>query len=199
MNARTKVLILALVQAGTMLAWAGYHESLWRSAPTFRLALAPVDPYDVLRGRYFILNPKGTAIGTAPASANDPLPAAVYQDFLGKEDSYQGKAHIAFCPAGAVRKICGLARPGAPPPALPGALWATGDLSLWRNLNRADKVRFSGGFDLGLDRFFLPNRAQLPAPENAPGWELEVVHRQGLPLLPKRLWFGGKPVEFGPP
>ncbi|HXU32343.1 MAG TPA: hypothetical protein VN851_17385 [Thermoanaerobaculia bacterium] len=192
MNARAKILILALVQAGTMLAWAGYHERLWQTAPTFRIALNPIDPYDVLRGRYFILNPRGTAIGPERPSEDSLLSAAAYKAFLGSETSYTGKAQIGFCSSGAIRKICAIARPDAPLPAPTGALWTTGEVNLWRD----PKKQFTGSIDLGLDRFFLPNRARLPAPENVPGWEIEVVHRPGLPLLPKRLWFGGKPVVF---
>jgi hypothetical protein len=197
MNARTKILLLALLQAGTMLGWAGYHESLWRSAPTFRVALNPVDPYDVLRGRYFILNPQGATIATMNPNAS-PLSIAAFQAFLGPAPAnyYHGPVQVGFCPAGAVRKICALARPEAVRPALPGVLWAAGSIELWRSRGQDRKMNFTGDIDLGLDRFFLPDQARLPAPENASGWELEVVHRPGLPLLPKRLWFGGKPVEF---
>ncbi|HEV7671553.1 MAG TPA: GDYXXLXY domain-containing protein [Thermoanaerobaculia bacterium] len=197
MNARTKILILALVQAGTMLAWAGYHERLWQTAPTFRLALAPVDPHDVLRGRYFILNPQGATIATANLNAS-PLSTAAFQAFLGPAPAnyYHGPVQVGFCPAGAVRKICALARPDAVRPAIPGVLWASGSIVLWRNRGPDMKLNFSGDIDLGLDRFFLPDKARLPGPENAAGWELEVVHREGQLLLPKRLWFGGKPVEF---
>jgi hypothetical protein len=45
--------------------------------------------------------------------------------------------------------------------------------------------------DIDLDRFFLPEKLELPAPENDPGWQLEVSHRRGRPLLPRRLWFQG--------
>lgn len=193
MNARAKVLILALVQAGTMLAWAGYHERLWQTAPSFRIALDPVDPYDVLRGRYFILNPQGVRIATEEPAQSAPLSVGALRTFLGGADlSYHGKAQIGFCPAGAIRKVCALARPGAALPAAPGALWTSGKVHLWKGT----EGQFRGSIDLGLDRFFLPNRAKLPAPENTAGWELEVVHRSGQLLLPKRLWFGGKPVEF---
>ncbi len=193
MNARAKILILALVQAGTILAWAGYHEQLWRSAPTFRIALAPIDPYDVLRGRYFILNPQGTRIATEGSAQNAPLSAGAVRTLMGANLSYHGKARIGFCPAGPIRKICALARTNAPLPATPDVLWTTGEVNLWEGAGSQPE----GNIDLGLDRFFIPNRARLPAPENTPGWELEVVHRPGHLLLPKRLWFGGKPVDFG--
>ncbi len=181
MNDRAKILVLALFQVGTLLAWAGYHEGLWQSAPTFRIALNPVDPFDVLRGRYFILNPKGTRI-----DASSPFDLKAFPGLW-----HQGRVQVAFCPSGAIRTICGFAPLGGERPALAGALWASGEISL-----STIKGQTTGNVDLGLDRFFLPNRVVLPAPENAPGWELEVVHREGQRLLPKRLWFGGKPIDF---
>ncbi len=195
MNARSKILILALVQVGTILGWAGYHERLWQRASTFRIALNPVDPYDVLRGRYFILNPRGAGFDTAKPVPGSTLTWGAISASPWSWDassSYSGSAQVGFCPAGPLRTICALTLPGSPRPPAPGnTLWALGKVEISRG-----ESRFNGTIDLGLDRFFLPNRALLPAPENAPGWELEVVHRPGLPLLPKRLWFRGKPVAF---
>jgi hypothetical protein len=50
--------------------------------------------------------------------------------------------------------------------------------------------------DLGLSRFFIPNRIHLPAGENEEGWELDVSYRPGLSLLPRRLVFRGTPIEL---
>ena len=54
-SARWLWAIVAL-QAVFILAWAGYHEKVRHTAPTIRLKGAPVDPRDILRGDYMILN-----------------------------------------------------------------------------------------------------------------------------------------------
>jgi hypothetical protein len=50
--------------------------------------------------------------------------------------------------------------------------------------------------DLGLHRFFIPNRLELPAYENQEGWELDVSYRPGLAALPRRLVFKGTPIDL---
>jgi hypothetical protein len=50
--------------------------------------------------------------------------------------------------------------------------------------------------DLGLRRFFIPNRVQLPAPESQSGWSLEVSYRPGQSLLPRRLIYAGSPIDL---
>jgi hypothetical protein len=52
MKKKKTAAILVALQAAVILGWAGYHERVRASAPTFRIPLAPRDPYDVLRGRY---------------------------------------------------------------------------------------------------------------------------------------------------
>ncbi|HXU44249.1 MAG TPA: hypothetical protein VN783_01880 [Thermoanaerobaculia bacterium] len=196
MTARGKVLLLALCEAGVLLAWAGYHERLWATAPTFRIALRPVDPHDVLRGRYFILNPKDGSFAGRTADSGPLLSDAALARFLGRETAYHGRARIGFCPRGAIERICALARPGGPPTG-PAEHWVAGQVRIWYAKGPDESSRgYTGSIDLGLDSFFLPERAKLPAPENAPGWELEVVYRPDLPPLPKRLWFGGRPVDL---
>ncbi len=52
-------IILALLvglQVLFLLGWAGYHESIRRHAPEILLETRPVDPRDILRGDYMILN-----------------------------------------------------------------------------------------------------------------------------------------------
>lgn len=172
---------LALLQAGVMLGWAGWNERVLATAPTFRIPLQPVDPYDVLRGRYFILNPQDRRIQPGPASR---LPAA---ELSGLATGLREPALIGFCPEGELYRVCALARTPEQ---------ADARAKFW---SRA-RVRMQAGglvdVDLGLDRFFIPNRARLPAPEREQGWEVELAHRPGLTPLPKRLFFRGAPVVF---
>lgn len=58
---------IVAVQIVFLLAWAGYHEWVHQTAPTVRLKTLPVDPRDILRGDYMILN---YDISRAEGSAN---------------------------------------------------------------------------------------------------------------------------------
>ena len=192
-----KLAILAAVQIGVILGWAGYHERVRASAPTFRIPLAPVDPHDVLRGRYFILNPRD---GNARTGQGDTLlTEATVTTFLRGEKQFDGPALIGFCPAGDVHRVCGLQKLEGGTPR--DGFWARSNVSIYPEERsvRADNSVVEPGWrvilDMDLDRFFLPDDLQLPGHENDPSWELEVSHRPGLPLLPRRLWFQGQPLE----
>ena len=50
------VWVVVAVQVAFLLSWAGYHQWVRSSAPTIRLKTLPVDPRDILRGDYMILN-----------------------------------------------------------------------------------------------------------------------------------------------
>lgn len=54
-NARWVWVVVAAQLIG-LLGWAGYHETVRRTAPTVLLQTRPVDPRDILRGDYMILN-----------------------------------------------------------------------------------------------------------------------------------------------
>ena len=194
-----KIAILGALQIGVLLAWAGHHERVRAQAPTFRIPLAPRDPYDVLRGRYFILNPLDRDLNTSQGGAI--LTGATVETFLRGEKGFYGTALVGFCPAGDVHRVCGLQRVEDGTPR--DGFWArsrvmVGDGS---NIHRDGRPAADPGWrvnvEMGLDRFFLPDRFQLPGLENDPSWQLEVSYRPGLPLLPKRLWFEGRPVLIG--
>jgi hypothetical protein len=53
-----KWILLLLIQLGFFAGWYGLNQHYWNTSPTVRLELGPIDPYDPIRGRYFILNPK---------------------------------------------------------------------------------------------------------------------------------------------
>jgi uncharacterized membrane-anchored protein len=50
------VWVVLTVQLIGLLVWAGYHETVRRTAPTVLLKTRPVDPRDILRGDYMILS-----------------------------------------------------------------------------------------------------------------------------------------------
>jgi uncharacterized membrane-anchored protein len=54
--------IVVLAQAAVLLAWAGWHEQVRSTAKVIRLKTAPVDPQDLLRGDFMILNYEISAV-----------------------------------------------------------------------------------------------------------------------------------------
>jgi len=187
---------LAAFQVVVLLGWAGQNELVRATAPTFRIPLRPRDPHDVLRGRYFVLNPLDSSIKTGDQGV--ALTAEEVKRFLGSDTSFRGPARVGFCPQEEHYRICAIARRGE---ALAGGSaqhWSRADVSVqWEESTwRAGKQIHDPGYrldiDLALDRFFLPNRVTLPAPESDLGWELEACHRPGLSPLPKRLLFRGQ-------
>ncbi|HLA78999.1 MAG TPA: GDYXXLXY domain-containing protein [Vicinamibacteria bacterium] len=191
---------LAVFQVVVLLGWAAQNEYVRATAPTFRIPLQPRDPYDVLRGRYFILNPSDAAIKTGLDGVL--LPAEEVKRFLGTDVAFVGTALVGFCPQEQRHRVCALARSKEPLSGKPGQYWSRAGLTVrwedrtWRAGKEVPEPGYRVHVDLGLDRFFLPNRAVLPARENEPGWEVEVCHRPGLTPLPRRLLFKGQPV-FG--
>jgi hypothetical protein len=191
---------LAVLQLGVILGWAGYHEHVRASAPTFRIPLQPVDPYDVIRGRYFRLNPLDGSLKTGHSGT--PLDAAAAQRIAGSGSYYHGPLLVGFCPLGDVYRVCDLRRIGDDGGTTPARAWSRARATVsWQPVTygpAGKPVSDPGWFvmlDLGLDRFFLPNRTELPGREIDTGWELEVSHRPAQPLLPLRLWFRGQPVR----
>lgn len=193
-----KIAILAAAQIGFMLVWAGYHEHVRAHAPTFRIPLAPRDPYDVLRGRYFVLNPLDSLLKTRQGRTF--LTEGTVETFLRGEKYFDGTALIGFCPVGEVHRVCGLQRleDGTPE----DGFWArsrvnvVGESTSYRDGVGFAEAGWQVALGMDLDRFYLPNRLQLAGRDREPGWELEVSHRPGQPLLPRRLWFKGQPLPI---
>jgi GDYXXLXY protein len=194
-----KAASLAAFQIAVILGWAGYHENVRAHAPTFRIPLRPVDPYDVLRGRYFRLNPLDGNLKTGRPDVL--LSEASVQEFLRGEQSYVGPVQVGFCPRGDLHRVCALRRLDHQAPAADGLLWSraqaavTWEASTYVQGKAVPEPGWRVSLNLGLNRFFLPNRITLPAGERDVGWALEVSHRPGQPLLPRRLWFRDQPVE----
>lgn len=178
-----KIILLGVFQIAAILGWAGYHEYVRQTAPTFRIPLSPVDPFDVLRGRYFILNPQDARIKSGGGRLDDDAIGR----FLASEPFFHGPALVGFCPEGEAYRVCNLARLDASPSG-PESFWVRAFVTL-----SVSAPNWFITVDFGLDRFFLPNRVRLPGGENNAGWELEVLYRPRQSLLAYRLWFGGQP------
>jgi len=181
-----KVLILAAVQVLAILSWASYHEYVWATAPTFRIPLRPRDPFDLLRGRYFVLNPLDSALESHSAQ----FPLADLERLAGPSGAFDGTVQVGFCPVDDVFRVCALALPDEPPSPRT-TRWCRGHAAAFRREGQWDVT-----LDLGLHRFFLPARLNLPAGESEQGWEVEVSYRPGLVALPRRLWFRGTPIDL---
>lgn len=181
-----RLLALAAFQVLTILTWAAYHEYVWATAPTFKIPLRPRDPFDLIRGRYFVLNPQDATID----SRSGFLPGEEVERFARSATHLPEPVLVGFCPAGELSRVCALVRPGDTPRA-PARYWARGSATVSETPDA-----WTVQLDLGLRRFFIPNRLQLPAKENQDGWELEVSHRPGLSLLPRRLLFKGTPLDL---
>lgn len=89
-----------------------------------------------------------------------------------------------------VYRVCALARPGEKGSST-ARFWCRASSIVWRV-----EGHWNVTVDLGLRRFFIPNRLELPAPENRAGWQLEVSYRPGLSALPRRLVFKGTPIDL---
>ena len=181
-----RILVLAAFQTLAILSWASYHEYVWATAPTFRIPLRPRDPFDMIRGRYFVLNPLDSSIDW-----RSPLfPRADVERLAGSAGFFDGSVQVGFCPVDGAYRVCALAQPGA---KVPGSVrfWCRGFATA-----RTHDGHWSLELDLGLHRFFIPNRLVLPAHENQEGWALDVSYRPGLAALPRRLVFKGTPIDL---
>jgi hypothetical protein len=181
-----RILALAAFQIATILSWASYHEYVWATASTFRIPLRPRDPFDLIRGRYFVLNPQDSSIDSRSGSLlNEEV-----DRFLGSSHAFAGAVRVGFCPTDEVHRVCLLAHPKEKP-AGSARFWCKGVATITKQ-----QTGWELALDLGLRRFFIPNRLQLPAGEDQEGWELEVSHRPGLSPLPRRLFFRGTPIDL---
>ena len=181
-----RILVLAAFQTLALLSWASYHEYVWAKAPTFRIPLQPRDPFDMIRGRYFVLNPLDSSIDW-----RSPLfPGADVERLAGTSGGFAGTVQVGFCPVDSVYRVCALTKLGEK---------AGGSAHFWCR-GFATVGTYDGhwrvNLDLGLHRFFIPNRLVLPAHENQEGWELDVSYRPGLSALPRRLVFKGTPIDL---
>lgn len=187
-----RLVIIAVFQLTGIGALATYHEYVWATAPRLRLPLEPRDPFDLMRGRYFILNPRDSTIDLG--SRESYLTEAKVERFLASETYFSGRALVGLCPVEAHHRLCSLYRWDETPPFEEAPFWSLGFVTIAVDGGRGKAPPVRVRVDLELDRFFLPAGAQLPGRETDSGWEIEVAYRFRQTLLPYRLWFRGRPV-----
>ncbi|CAM2834834.1 GDYXXLXY domain-containing protein [Rariglobus hedericola] len=123
---------VVLAQVVFLLAWAGYHEGVRHTAPTVRLKTLPVDPRDILRGDYMILNYEISRTEKFPIAAN-------------------GDVFVVLKPEGAHHVVADVLteEPAADDPRL----WVYA--RAWQNGNNLR-------LDYGIERFFVPEGRGTP-------------------------------------
>lgn len=154
-------LVVAL-QIVFLLGWAGFHEMVREIAPTVRLKTLPVDPRDILRGDYMILNYEISrpGPGRVPVDRDDDNVFVV----LGHSAGHHVISEI-------------LADEPAPE-----------DTRLWvraKAWGPADNPQL----DYGIDRFFVPEGRGTP---NFKKMEVEASVSATHHLYIRRLWLDGK-------
>jgi len=165
-----KWILLLVIQLGFFAGWYGLNQHYWNTSPTVRLELGPIDPYDPIRGRYFILNPKINQ-ETEKAFKQTGIEKEQWFYLIVKNDAEgiaRFKRIVREKPSGlalseyAIRAKCGYQ---------------------WRN-----------EVDMNVERFYLPSQLQLPHKESEEGWEVEVLIRPDGSAAPKALLFKGEYV-----
>lgn len=128
--------VIVAAQAIFLLAWAAYHENVRSTAPTVRLKTLPVDPRDLLRGDYMILNYEISRPGRAPKPAGG----------IGG-----GEVFVVLKPAGEHHVVDEILSEEP----------ADDDARLWVRANAwgtPDNLRL----DYGIERFFVPEGRGTP-------------------------------------
>lgn len=184
-----RVFLFAIIIAVFFIGWVGYQEWSWCSLPTAHLELDPVDPYDALRGRYFILNP---TVENISRSTNQNDKKILKEFYAERGTNLLEKVYVIF-----ERNREGIAQPiriTSKTPSLTSNQFAL--LSRDRYYRRHYR-HLKGDYlnlDFQLKRFYLPNRLKLPAKEREKGWHVEVILRPNYMAVPKALWFKNKRV-----
>lgn len=137
---RSNKLFWTLVAAQTLflLVWAGYHEYVRQHAPVLLLKGRPVDPQDLLRGDFMIMNYDISTVSLPADPARSEKQGASGTDvwvLLERKDRYYEVAQAAR------EKL----RPK------PGQVLVRGSTGYnWRGDNASGRV------DYGIERYFVP-------------------------------------------
>jgi uncharacterized membrane-anchored protein len=145
-----------------LLGWAGYHEGVRHTAPTVRLKTLPVDPRDILRGDYMILNYEISRPGKIKTSA-----ALV-----------DGEVFVVLKPEGAHHIVADILDEEP----------ADDDPRLWVRA-RAWGDSGSPRLDYGIERFFVPEGRGTP---RFTILEVEAAVSGAHRLYIRRVWLDGK-------
>lgn len=161
-------LIVAL-QAGFLLAWAGYHEFVRRTAPTVRLEVLPVDPRDLLRGDYMTLS---YTISGHAVPADWPGGHVEVLVALKPDSDVHVIDEVLFAPD---------------PPAGDQRVWVRAQASLPTNF-RGSEARLR--LTYGIERYFVPEGRGTPRFDRMVV-EASVSRTQRLYI--QRAWLDGQP------
>lgn len=154
-------LVVAL-QIVFLLGWAGFHEMVRQTAPTVRLKTLPVDPRDILRGDYMILN----------YEISRPDPARV------PPGGGDGDVFVVLGHSGGHHVISEILTEEPSPT----------DTRMWvraKAWGAADNPRL----DYGIERFFVPEGRGTPSFKTM---EVEALVSATHHLYIRRLWLDGK-------
>jgi uncharacterized membrane-anchored protein len=160
---------VAGLQALLLLAWAGYHEWNRATAETILLETAPVDPRDLLRGDYMILNYKISRV---------PRPA----DMAQSDSRPRRPIWVSLRRNGRFHEVVGTS---ATPPvaATPGVVVVVGRMA-------QDESGANVRVEYDIEKYFVPEgRGQPQFSEMVVEATVSKAHRLGI----KRLLIDGQP------
>lgn len=164
MKSRSIVLaVLVALQAVFLLAWAGYHELALRRGIEVRLETRPVDPRDILRGDYMILNyqisRQRVPYGWTPTAGDE-----VFVVLTPNERFYSASEVVSLKPDRADRR-----------PWVRATVRNVAGNDLW--------------LDYGIERYFVPEGMGTPKFRSM---EVVAVIDSAHRLYIKELWLDGK-------
>jgi uncharacterized membrane-anchored protein len=155
-------------QALFLLAWAGWHEHVRQNAPVLLLKTRPVDPRDLLRGDYMILN---YDISRHPAPADWP------------PDGGNGRAFVVFRTEADGHAVIEEIRPDAPS-VHETRPWAEAQVDLFRRSEEPLELIY------GIEQFFVPEGKGTPSFKTL---EVEASVSPAHRLQIKRVLLDGNP------
>ena len=157
---------LVLAQAVFLLGWAGYHEYVRQHARVIVLKGRPVDPQDLLRGDYMILNYDISTVPAGDAMADEKAGRDIWV-LLEKHGRYHEAVRAS-------RK---------PLPAGPGQVVVRGETGYaWQGGTRQR-------IDYGIEKYFVPEGQGRPRFQLM---EVEVSVSPAQRLYIKRVLLDGK-------
>lgn len=164
MNMKTArwVWVVVAAQVTFLLSWAGYHEVVRHIAPTVRLRTLPVDPRDLLRGDYMILNYDISSPGPDVRTIGE----------------LQGDAIVVLKRAGDHHVVDEVL--AETPAADDPRLWVYAQV--WG-------TKENPRFDYGIERFFVPEGRGTPQFKTL---EVEASVSDAHRLYIRRVWLDGK-------
>jgi uncharacterized membrane-anchored protein len=166
MKNKQLIWVVVAAQALFLLGWAGWHEHVRATAPTVLLKTRPIDPRDILRGDYMILNYEISRHAAPIGWAGDET-RAVYVMFKLEDGHGQIDEVLLHEPAASDRR-------------------------LYAQAEAAQDSRARGALQLtyGIEQFFVPEGKGTPRFKTL---EVEAAVSPAHRLYIKRVLLDGKP------